>query len=163
MKVGAKGRELFKEWEGVRTEMYLDSGGTPTIGIGHLLTRSERLSGKIVIGNTVGDYREGLTLEQCEQLLTQDLAWAEAAVTKLVRVPLSQNQFDALVSFVFNVGREAFAGSTLLRLLNAGGYDQVPEQLKRWNRDNGVVVVGLTNRRAKEIDLWNGGIGIEAA
>lgn len=155
MKVSEAGKQLFKEWEGLRKEMYLDSGGCPTIGIGHLLTRSERTSGKISIGNMIGDYREGLTEDQCWQLLEQDLAWAESAVNVLVKVPLTQNQFDALVSFVFNVGKQAFTDSTLLRVLNQGKYEQVPGQLARWVKDNGVEVLGLINRRNKEISLWN--------
>jgi lysozyme len=67
---------------------------------------------------------------------------------------LTQNQFDALVSFAFNVGVAAFLESTLLRLLNGKAYDMVPDQLKRWSRDNGHIVPGLTHRRQKEIDLW---------
>jgi lysozyme len=76
-------------------------------------------------------------------------------VNESVTVPLNQNQFDALVSFSFNVGDNAFRGSTLLKLLNQGQYDQVPAQLRRWVRDNGHVVQGLINRREKEIVLWN--------
>jgi lysozyme len=155
MQVDQRGKDLFKEWEGLVTHEYLDSGGAPTIGIGHLLTRSERTSGKIVIGGRAIDYRNGLTEQQCWDLLGQDLDGAEETVNEAVTVPLNQNQFDALVSFTFNVGDGAFLGSTLLKLLNQRQYDQVPEQLKRWNKDNGHVVQGLTNRRAKEIALWN--------
>ena len=155
MQVDQRGKDLFKEWEGLVTHEYLDSGGAPTIGIGHLLTRSERTSGKITIGGQAMDYRNGLTEQQCWDLLGQDLDGAEETVNEAVTVPLNQNQFDALVSFTFNVGDGAFCGSTLLKLLNQRKYDQVPEQLKRWNKDNGHVVQGLTNRRAKEIILWN--------
>ncbi len=155
MHVGQRGKNLFKEWEGLVTHEYLDSGGAPTIGIGHLLTRSERTSGKITISGQGVDYRNGFTEQQCWALLDQDLSGSEAVVNEAVTVPLNQNQFDALVSFVFNVGDGAFRSSTLLRLLNQGQYDQVPSQLKRWNMDNGHVVQGLVNRRAKEIALWN--------
>lgn len=154
MKVGQAGKNLFRDWEGLKTQVYLDSGGAPTIGIGHLLTRSERVSGKIVIGNFVGDYRDGLTEQQCWDLLDQDLDPAEKVVNAGVIVPLNQNQFDSLVSFCFNVGSEAFKGSTLLKFLNQEKYDQVPTQLRRWIRDNGQVVQGLVNRREKEITLW---------
>ena len=154
MKVNQRGLDLFREWEGLETKAYMDSGGTWTIGIGHLLTRAERTSGKIVIGTTAVDYREELTEQQCWQLLDQDLSSAESAVNQAIKVPLNQNQYDALVSFTFNVGNQAFAGSTLLRLLNLGQYDQVPTQLARWNKDNGQVVQGLINRRNKEIALW---------
>ena len=155
MQVGQRGKNLFKEWEGLVTHEYLDSGGAPTIGIGHLLTRSERTSGKMVIGGQALDYRTGITEQQCWDLLDQDLAGSERVVNETVNVSLTQNQFDTLVSFVFNVGDGAFRGSTLLRLLNQGQYDQVPTQLKRWVMDNGHVVQGLVNRRAKEIALWN--------
>jgi len=155
MHVGQRGRNLFKEWEGLVTHEYLDSGGAPTIGVGHLLTRSERTSGKIVIRGQAVRYRDGLTEQQCWDLLDQDLAGAERTVNDAVTVPLNQNQFDALVSFTFNVGAGAFRGSTLLKLLNQGKYGEVPGQLRRWVRDNGHIVQGLINRREKEIALWN--------
>lgn len=155
MQVGQNGKKLFKEWEGLVTHEYLDSGGAPTIGIGHLLTRSERTSGKILIGGQALDYRNGLTEQQCWDLLDQDLDSVQSTVNAAVTVPLNQNQFDALVSFTFNVGDGAFRGSTLLKLLNQGQYCQVPAQLRRWNKDNGHVVRGLDNRREKEIALWN--------
>ena len=81
---------------------------------------------------------------------------ATNAINHNVKVPLSQNQFDALVSFVFNIGQSAFIESTLLRVLNEGDYKAVPQQLRRWIYDNGSVVQGLINRRQKEIDFWNG-------
>ena len=155
MQVGQSGKNLFKEWEGLVTHEYLDSGGAPTIGIGHLLTRSERTSGKIVIRGQALDYRNELTEQQCWDLLDQDLDGTERTVNEAVTVPLNQNQFDALVSFTFNVGDGAFRGSTLLRLLNQGQYAQVPTQLRRWIRDNGHIVQGLINRREKEITLWS--------
>ncbi len=155
MQVGQRGKKLFKEWEGLMTHEYLDSGGAPTIGIGHLLTRSERTSGKIVIQGAASDYRNGLSEQQCWKLLDQDLDPVEATVNKAVKVPLNQNQFDALVSFTFNVGDSAFCGSTLLKVLNQGRYNEVPAQLMRWTKDNGHVVIGLIRRREKEIALWN--------
>lgn len=155
MQVGQSGKNLFMEWEGLELNEYLDSGGLPTIGIGHLMTRSERMSGKINIKGLPVVYRNGLSVQQCWDLLDQDLDVAEATVNSLVSAPLNQNQFDALVSFVFNVGGGAFRDSTLLKLLNAGQRDQVPAQLRRWNKVSGTVVRGLTNRREKEISLWN--------
>ncbi|TAN46831.1 MAG: hypothetical protein EPN21_19290 [Methylococcaceae bacterium] len=91
-------------------------------------------------------YVNGLTAGQADILLCQDLAPAEDAVNGAVTVSLTQNQFDALVSFTFNVGKGAFLGSTLLKLLNQGQYGQVPVQLERWNRSGGQVVQGLVNR-----------------
>jgi len=155
MQVGSHGKNLFKEWEGLILHEYLDSGGAPTIGIGHLLTRSERTSGKIEIGDLALDYREGLTEQQCWDLLDQDLDVAERAVNEAVTARLNQNQFDALVSFTFNIGEGAFRGSTLLKLLNQAQYSEIPTQLRRWVRDNGHIVQGLVNRREKEIVLWN--------
>lgn len=155
MQVGPHGKMLFKEWEGLVPHEYLDSGGAPTIGIGHLLTRSERTSGKIILRGQSLDYRNGFTEQQCWDLLDQDLDGVERTINDAVKVPLNQNQFDALVSFAFNVGDNAFRDSTLLKLLNQGQYDQVPAQLRRWVRDNGHVVQGLINRREKEIVLWN--------
>lgn len=154
MKFSQKGKQALGEMEGCRLEVYLDSGGAPTVGIGHLLTQSERRSGKIVLGNTEGHYREGLTLEQVYQLLDQDLAPVEKAINESVKVPLTQNQYDTLVAWVFNVGISAFKGSTLLRKLNAGDYEVIPSELRKWKFDNGVVVAGLVNRREKEIKIW---------
>ena len=101
-------------------------------------------------------FLEGITQDQALDLLEQDLRIAERAVNDSVKVPLNQNQFDALVSFVFNVGTGAFRNSTLLRMLNEGQYDQVPNQMRRWNRSGNRIVNGLINRREKEIKLWNG-------
>ena len=155
MKVGQNGKALFVEWEGLKHQVYSDTGGEPTIGIGHLLTRDERRSGKIRISGLCIDYRNGLTTEQCYQLLEQDVAIAEKSVNDSVHVELNQNQFDALVSLAFNIGRSAFRASTLVKLLNQKQYDKVPEQMRRWVRDNGKVIQGLVNRREKEIALWN--------
>lgn len=152
--VGPAGKALFAEWEGLELREYLDSGGAPTIGIGHLLTPAERRSGKLAIAGEALRYRDGLTEAQCWTLLEQDLDPVERCVNQRVHVPLGQNQFDALVSFVLNVGEGAFAGSTLLRLLNQGLYGDVPAQLRRWVFDNGIRVRGLVNRREKEITLW---------
>lgn len=154
MKISLRGKELIREVEDLRTEVYLDSGGAPTIGIGHLLTKSERLSGKICIGTTIGHYKEGLSVDQVWMLFDQDIAPVEQTITNSVRVPLSQNQFDALCCFVFNIGPSAFKESTLLRLINQSFYDQVPVQMRRWVHDNGIVVLGLKNRREKEVALW---------
>jgi lysozyme len=88
-------------------------------------------------------------------LLDADLAGAERAVTDLVHVPLSDNQFAALTDFVFNEGPGAFAGSTMLKKLNEGGYALVPACLKSWVFVDGRVVAGLVRRRAAEAALWS--------
>ena len=158
MNLSEHGLELLKEWEGFKQTVYKDSAGLPTIGTGHLLTKSELSSGKITINGVPVSYENGLTEQQVTDLLAQDVQPAAAAVNNNVKVPLDQNQFDALVSFTFNVGVGAFTGSTLLKLLNQGQYDQVPDQLLRWTRAGGQVVQGLVNRRNNEIKLWNGQI-----
>jgi lysozyme len=149
------GRELLEEWEGVRLKAYKDSAGLLTIGVGHLLTKSELSSGKININGESVKYVNGLTAEQADELLEQDVKPAETTVNNNVKVELNQHQFDALVSFTFNVGGGAFKGSTLLKKLNNGQYDQVPAQLMRWDKAGGKVVPGLKKRRESEVKLWN--------
>jgi lysozyme len=150
------GLELLKQWEGFELKVYKDSAGLPTIGVGHLITKSEQASGNITIAGVPVKYAAGLTDQQVVDLLGQDVKPAEQAVNNGVKVTLEQNQFDALVSFTFNVGVGAFNGSTLLKVLNQSQYDQVPTQLRRWNKAGGKVVQGLVNRRENEIRLWNG-------
>jgi len=145
---------LLENWEGLRLQVYRDSGGAPTIGIGHLLTRSETTSGKIIIKGQPVKWGAGITEQQARDLKAQDMAVAAHAVSAAVKVKLSQNQFYALCSFAYNVGVGAFEGSALLRLLNGGQFESVPAQLRRWVYDNGRRVEGLANRREKEIRLW---------
>ncbi|WP_072281624.1 lysozyme [Rappaport israeli] len=138
--------------EGSRNKMYHDAAGLPTIGVGHLLTRSELTSGKIIITGKPVHWRAGLSDKHITALLDQDNDIAEQAVNDLVRVPLTDNQFDALVSFVFNVGVGAFKRSTLLRELNKGDYQSVPHQLRRWVYAAGKPV--LKARRESEAMQW---------
>ena len=145
---------FIEEVEGRSRLVYLDSGGAPTIGIGHLLTKSERSSGKIIINGFPVRYRIGLSDSQIYALLKADTAESAYTVMTSVERPLTQNQFDALVSFTFNVGVPAFKTSTLLKRINSGDLGDVPTQLRRWIYDDGVVVQGLVNRREKEIKLW---------
>lgn len=140
--VNEAGLGLIKDFEGLRLTPYLCAGRKWTIGYGH--TRTVRAGMKI-------------TPAEAEQLLRDDLQIAARAVERLVTVPLTDNQFAALVSFVFNVGAANFEQSTLLRLLNRGWYEQVPAQLSRWNKANGEVLGGLARRRAAEARLWGRG------
>jgi lysozyme len=156
MKISEKGKKLLAKWEGFETQVYKDSAGLPTIGVGHLLTQDERSSGKIIINGQTVRYSNGITKQQVYDLLDQDLNRFEDVVNQRVTVPLEQSQFDALVSFSFNVGVGAFKNSTLLKRLNAGGYAEVPNQLGRWVHSGGRVVQGLINRREHEIQLWYG-------
>ncbi|MGP5360537.1 lysozyme [Psychrobacter celer] len=154
MTISKNGVQFITDREGSRSKMYLDSAGLPTIGVGHLLTKSENNSGKINIAGINVIWRNGLTANQIAQLLNQDLDVFEDAVNKYVKVPLTQSQFDTLVSFSFNVGVGAFSTSTLLKRLNAGEYDDVPDQLERWRFAGGRIIPGLINRRALEGQLW---------
>lgn len=148
------GKRHLIEVEGLRLHVYLDAAGLPTIGVGHLLTKDELSSGKIKLGRSTLDYRKGLTREQCLDMLDADLSVTCATIEKLVRVPLTESQTDALISFVFNVGSRAFQKSTLLKELNKGHYSAIPEQMKRWIYAGGVAVLGLRKRRDAEIALW---------
>ena len=130
---------LIQRWEGLSLTAYEDVGGVLTIGYGS--------TAGVVPGMKI-------TKAQAEKRLRDDLAVAEEAVERLVKVDLTDNQFGALVSFVFNVGAGAFKSSTLLRKLNAGDYAAVPGELARWNRAGGKPVQGLANRRAAEAGLW---------
>lgn len=157
MEMSENGRSFLTNWEGKMRQIYRDSAGLLTIGVGHLLTRDEITSGKIMIAGVPVKYANGLTDQQIDKLLEQDLPWAESAVNTYIDVELNQNQFDALCSFCFNIGKQAFFSSTLRKVLNQGRYDLVPEQLARWNRAGGKVLQGLINRRNNEIELFNGG------
>lgn len=156
MKTSTQGVDFVIEREGMRQTMYRDSVGLPTIGVGHLLTKPELASGVIQIAGTAVEWKNGLTDRQVKKLLVSDLAWVETAINGLVSVELTQYQFDALASFVFNVGAPNFKKSTLLRKLNNGDYEAVPSELKRWNKAGGRVSNGLVNRRELETKLWLG-------
>ena len=155
LKVSTKGQNLLKDIEGLSKVPYKDSGGALTIGIGHLLTRSELTSGKILINNEMVKYSK-ITEQQCFILLSQDLKESEDTVSNLVKIELSQYQFDAIVIFTFNIGKNAFKNSTLLKCLNKSDINSVPLQMERWNKVNGKTIEGLIVRRKKEIKLWKG-------
>ena len=130
-----------------RLEAYADPGygwDVATIGYGHT---SKAGPPQVMRGLRI-------SAAEADSILRRDLATVEAVVRTLVKVPLSDNQFGALVSFVFNVGATAFAKSTLLRLLNKGDYAGAAGQFKRWNKSNGKVLKGLTRRRAAEAELF---------
>jgi len=141
MQISDAGLELIKRWEGLRLQSYRDAVGVWTIGYGHTHTAGPG---------------QWISPEKAEDLLRRDVAWAERAVRDFVRVPLAQNQFDALVSFVFNVGTGAFQRSTLLRLLNRGRYGAVRAQLMRWINAGGRPLRGLVRRREAEADMFEG-------
>lgn len=156
MRISERGLEFLKECEGLRLEVYLDSAGLPTIGYGHLLTKPELASGKILIFGEPVRYSTGITEKQASDLFRQEVVEFEDCVTLEVLHPLEQHQFDALVSFAYNVGCSAFEHSTLLKHLNEGRLSEVPTQLRRWVHCGPRVIQGLVNRREKEIRLWSG-------
>lgn len=155
MRIDQAGIDFIKSVEGVKPFVYLDVAGLPTVGAGHLLARDELTSGKIMIDGHAYKYHDGLSDNIIDRLLMRDLHIAELAVKTNVKVDLTQHQYNALVSFVFNVGINAFKKSTLLKRLNAGAYTAVPEQMRRWIFSAGQQIKGLKNRREKEVELWN--------
>ena len=139
MNIGQKGIELIKHFEGCELEAYKCPAGVWTIGYGHIKGVSEGMS---------------ITQEQAEQMLLDELKEYENYINELVVVDLSQNQFDALVSWVYNLGPANLKSSTLLKVLNSGDYAGVPAQIERWNKAGGKVLEGLIRRRLAESSLF---------
>lgn len=144
MQISEKGIALIKQFEGCRLNAYQDSVGVWTIGYGW--TRP-------VDGVPV---RSGMTIKQevAERLLKTGLVSYETDVSKLVKVKLTQGQFDALVSFAYNLGARALSTSTLLKKLNAGDYRGAADEFLRWNKAGGKALAGLTRRREAERALF---------
>ena len=141
MKISEEGIELLKKFEGCKLEAYQDSVGVWTIGYGH----------------TKGVYK-GMTISQddAEEMLEEEMEEYEGYIEEYVEVPLSQNEFDALVCWVYNLGPTNLRNSTLLMVLNQSKFDEVPEQIKRWNKAGGEVLQGLVRRREAEALLFEG-------
>jgi lysozyme len=139
---------LIKRWEGLKLHSYKCEAGVWTVGYGHTATAQPDM----VINEA-----------QANLLLKKDLAQFEAAVERLVKVPLSDGQFGALVSWCFNVGESAASRSSLIRKLNKGDYDSVPGELARWNKVGNRILPGLSNRRAAEAGLWARGSHVASA
>ena len=156
MKVSERGLDLIKEHEGYSGTVYKDSAGLLTIGYGHLIKAGESYT--------------NIDEAKASELLAQDSITAQNAVRKCVKQPLTQNQFDALMSFAYNIGAGAFCKSTAVKRLNQGDSAGVPEAMMRFNKItenkekivNGkkiavptkVVSKGLNNRRQKEVALF---------
>lgn len=147
MKASILAVNLLKEVEGWRDKPYRDSGGKCTIGYGHLIKEGEYCPDRI-------------TVDQGEKYLRDDITEAERTVNSTIKVPLTQHQFDALVSFTFNIGAGAWAVSDTLKILNNGEHHRMPARMLMWVKvtKNGVKVVeeGLINRRLKEVRVWQG-------
>ncbi|WP_457586124.1 lysozyme [Ensifer canadensis] len=141
-RINAAGLSLVKQWEGLKTKAYPDVTGIWTIGYGHTSAAG------------APEVKPGMVITEAkaEEILLADLATFEERVARLVKVPLTDNQFAVLVSFDFNTGR--LGKSTLLKKLNAGDYDAVPAELMKWVNAGGKRVKGLVNRRAAEVGLW---------
>lgn len=147
MYISKKGLDLIKEFEGLRLKAYLCPAGVWTIGYGH----------------TKGVY-PGMTITQelADKFLIDDVWNFEREVESLVKVPVTQGQFDALVCFAFNVGSdidedtvaEGLGDSTLLRLLNRRDFAGAANEFPKWNKSRGRVISGLTRRRAAERSLF---------
>lgn len=142
-KTSDEGLALIRRFEGLRLVAYRCSAGVPTIGYGH--TKGVHMGMKC-------------TADEALDWLAGDVMGAEGDVRRLVTVPLAQQQFDALVSFAYNLGGKNLGVSTLLKHLNAGRYKDACGQFKLWNRAGGKPVEGLTRRRAAEADLFAKGI-----
>jgi lysozyme len=142
-----KARHLIAGLEGRRLTVYQDTGGAWTIGDGHLVKAGERFY-------PYGTVRT-ITDAEADALFAADIAIASSAINSYVKVPLTEGQRAALLSLVFNIGVSAFKTSTMLKKLNAGDYAGAAAEFPRWNKDNGVTVAGLTNRRVREQSVFN--------
>jgi lysozyme len=151
MVISGNGTRFIAQFEGFGPELHNDPVGHCTIGFGHLVHRG-RCNGSEPV-----EFKRGLSEAQALALLAQDLSGAAADVNRLVQVSLAQPQFDALVSFVFNVGQGNFASSTFLRTLNQGDFASVPAQLNRFVFASGQKLPGLVRRRAAEGKLFSTG------
>lgn len=144
MQTSEKGIALIKQFEGCKLTAYQDSVGVWTIGYGW----TQPVDGKPI--------RAGMTIKQetAERLLKTGLVSYESDVSRLVKVGLTQGQFDALVSFTYNLGARSLSTSTLLRKLNTGDYAGAADEFLRWNKAGGKVLNGLTRRREAERALF---------
>lgn len=139
MNISDRGLELIRSHEGLRLEAYRDSVGVWTIGFGHIKGVKE--------GDTC-------TEEQADAWLAEDVKIAELCIEANVTVPLTQGEFDALGSFIFNLGCRAFKNSTLLKKLLDSDFEGARAEFARWNHAGGKVLAGLTSRRQAEADRF---------
>lgn len=163
--INEAGVNLIKAFEGildgdpstVNLDPYVDPVGIYTIGYGHAIIwgngflKTSTPNAKKIAKQL---YPNGLTREQCEDLLRADIRAHSIPVESLIKVPVSDNQFAALVSFAFNLGVNNLRNSTLLRKLNARDYDGAALEFAKWNKAGGRVLNGLTRRRAAEATLF---------
>lgn len=144
MNINQKGLDLIKSFEGLKLNSYKDAVGVWTIGYGHTSMAGQPA---VVPGMT-------LTKEEAEKLLLKDLLKYEQIVKNLIKVELNDNQYSALVSFVYNLGGGNFEKSTLLKKINNKDFDGAVKEFAKWNKAGGKVLKGLTRRRAEEASLF---------
>lgn len=147
MKISARGIDLIKQFEGFKAEAYKCPAGVWTIGYGF-----------------TSDVKQGDTIARsdADKRLISELGYYERVIEKHVKKPLTQSQFDALASFVFNIGEGAFVKSTMLKLLNKGDMVGASAQFSRWDKAKGMVLQGLVRRRRAEADLFDSQISESA-
>lgn len=148
-KISDRGLKFIANHEGIILHLYNDPANHATIGVGHLVHYGP------INGSESEEFKSGITEQRAMELLRADIVEAEKTINKLVKVRLNQNQFDVLVSFVFNVGETQFASSTLLAKLNNGDYNAVATELNRWVYADGKKLPGLINRRRDEGNLFD--------
>ena len=141
MHISEEGLSLIKKFEGCELEAYKCSAGVWTIGYGRTKNVNE--------GDTC-------TQEQADKWLEEELPVYGAYVSDAVLVPLDQNEFDALVAWTYNLGPTNLKNSTMLTVLNQARYEEVPREIKRWNKAGGEVLQGLVRRREAEALLFEG-------
>jgi lysozyme len=148
MEVSTKGKQIIKDAEGLYLRAYICPAGVPTIGWGTTVYPN---GSRVKMGDVC-------TTEQAEEYLSNDCRRKSVAIERHVKVPLSQEMFDALVSWVYNLGEGNLINSTLLKKMNAKNYGGAADEFPRWNKANGVVLRGLTIRRERERKLFLEGI-----
>ena len=136
-----KAIEFIKKEEGCVLHIYKDQVGYPTIGVGHLIRKGE-------------DFSNGLTEEEADELLRKDLLYTAASIMRLIAVPLSDNQYSALLSFTFNCGTGALQASTLRSKLNREEYAGAGDEFEKWCWAGGKKLKALYNRRERERNLF---------
>ena len=135
MKISEDGLELIKKFEGCETSAYQDSVGVWTIGFGHTKGVEE--------GQTC-------SIEDAESMLADEMDEYEGYINNMVKVELQQHEFDSLVAWVYNLGPTNLSESTMLKVLNGGQFDRVPDEMNRWTRAGGEILEGLVRRRQAE-------------
>ena len=141
MNISEEGLSLIKKFEGCELEAYRCSANVLTIGYGHTKGVEEN---------------QEITQEEAEEMLASELGEYEGYINDMVECDLEQHQFDALVAWVYNLGPTNLGSSTMLKRLNANDLDDVPNQIKRWDKAGGKVLAGLVRRREAESLLFEG-------